>query len=178
MAGLIIKNSMKVLGIDPGSRFLGYGVVSKSGNRLDPLDYGTLKVDLKLETHLRLRSIYSGVKDLIEEHRPDHVAIEKVFFAKDATAALKLGQARGVTLLAVAESESQLFEYSPNEIKRAVVGYGHADKEQIAKMVTLILKINDFASADTSDALAIAICHLNSYVHRARTSGIQQGAST
>ena len=166
---------VRVLGIDPGSRFLGYGIVTKRGNQLTPEIYGTLRVNLKLETHQRLQSIYEGVSELLTAYRPDHVAIEKVFFAKDATAALKLGQARGVTLLSVAQSGATLFEYSPNEVKRAVVGYGHADKDQIAKMVTLILKIKEFETSDTSDALAIAICHLNSYVYRERMTQTNTG---
>lgn len=157
---------MRALGIDPGSRFLGYGVVVKKGNQLAPLEYGTLKVDLKLTSHERLLSIYRGVSQVLDLYKPEHVAIEKVFFAKDAVAALKLGQARGVTLLAIAERNIPLFEYSPNEVKRAVSGHGHADKEQIAKMVTLLLGVRDFDTTDTSDALAIAICHLNSYTYR------------
>jgi crossover junction endodeoxyribonuclease RuvC len=130
--------------------------------------YGTLRFNTKIEANERLIEIYRGVKKLIEEFKPTHVAIEKVFFAKNVVSALKLGQARGAAILAVAEAEIPIFEYSPNAIKQAVVGFGHADKEQVAQMVTRLLGVKDFASTDTSDALAIAICHLHTYTYQNR----------
>lgn len=154
---------MKVLGIDPGSRLLGFGIVSRTGSRLKPEAYGTLKFDTQKEANERLLEVYLGVKNVLTEHRPTHVAIEKVFFAKNALSALKLGQARGVAILAVIEANIPLFEYSPNLVKQSVVGFGHADKDQVARMVARFLHIQDFASTDTSDALAIAICHLHTY---------------
>ena len=157
------SHAFKTLGIDPGSRILGYGLVSKSGNSLSHHAHGTLKFNTKIDSNERLLEIYTRVKALIAEMNPDHVAIEKVFFAKNVVSALKLGQARGVVMLAVQEAGIPLFEYSPNEVKQATTGFGHADKEQIAKMVTLLLGVKDFSSADSSDALAIAICHLQTY---------------
>ncbi len=151
---------MKVLGIDPGSRNLGYGLISKEGNRLIAHCHGTLKFNTKVESNERLLEIYTRIKELIQQLKPDHVAIEKVFFAKNVISALKLGSARGVVILAVTEAGIPLFEYSPNEVKSATSGFGHADKEQIAKMVTILLGVKEFDTMDASDALAIAICHL------------------
>ncbi len=166
---------MKTLGIDPGSRNLGYGLVAKSGNRLQPLAHGTLRFDTKVESNERLLEIYRRVKALIEELRPDHVAIEKVFFAKNVISALKLGQARGVAILAVSEAGLPLFEYSPNAVKSATAGFGHAGKEQVAKMVTMILGAREFESSDASDALAIAICHLQTYGYMSKLKQIEKG---
>lgn len=104
----------------------------------------------------------------IREFKPEHVAIEKVFFAKNVVSALKLGQARGAAILAVAEAGIPIFEYSPNAIKQATVGFGHADKGQVATMVTRLLGVKDFASTDASDALAIAICHIHTYTYTSR----------
>lgn len=165
---------MKTLGIDPGSRNLGYGLVAKSGNKLQPLAHGTLRFDTKVESNERLLEIYRRVKALIGELRPDHVAIEKVFFAKNVISALKLGQARGVAILAVSEAGLPLFEYSPNEVKSAV-GFGHAGKEQVAKMVTMLLGAREFESADASDALAIAICHLQTYGYMSQLKQLEKG---
>lgn len=166
---------MKILGIDPGSRLLGYGLVSKSGSRLTAHGYGTLKFNTKVEANERLLEIYRGVRQLLAKYQPDHVAIEKVFFAKNVVSALKLGQARGVAMLAVVEAGLPLFEYNPNEIKRATVGFGHADKDQVARMVARLLGFakdaQAFDTTDASDALAIAICHLNTYSY---TSHIQK----
>lgn len=166
---------MKTLGIDPGSRNLGYGLVAKSGNRLQPLAHGTLRFDAKVESNERLLEIYRRVKALIEELKPDHVAIEKVFFAKNVISALKLGQARGVAILAVSEAGLPLFEYSPNEVKSATAGFGHARKEQVAKMVTILLGARGFESTDASDALAIAICHLQTYGYTSKLKQLEKG---
>lgn len=159
---------MKTLGIDPGSRLLGFGLVSKSGNQFIPHCCGTLRFNTKVDVNVRLLEIYRGVKELIAEHGPDHVAIEKVFFAKNVVSALKLGQARGAAILAIVEAGLPLYEYSPNAIKQATVGFGHADKEQVAKMVTRILGVKDFETPDASDALAIAICHLATHRNNVR----------
>lgn len=150
----------KTLGIDPGSRNLGYGLVSKNGNKLNSLNHGTLKFNTDTDSNDRLLEIYNRVKALLIELQPTEVAIEKMFFAKNALSAMKLGMARGVVILAVKEFGIPLYEYSPNEIKSAVAGFGHADKDQVAKMVTLLLGVRDFTTKDASDALAIAIAHL------------------
>lgn len=147
---------------------MGFGVASKAGNKLIHHAHGTLKFNTKVEANERLVEIYHGVKGLIEKHKPDHVAIEKVFFAKNVVSALKLGQARGVAILAIAEAGLPIFEYSPNAIKQSTVGFGHADKEQVARMVTLLLGVKDFDTVDASDALAIAICHLHTHGYKNR----------
>jgi crossover junction endodeoxyribonuclease RuvC len=159
---------MRVLGIDPGSRLLGYGVVSKSGSTLTSHGFGTLRFNTKVDANERLAEIYSGVRELLERFKPDHVAVEKVFFAKNAVSAFKLGQARGVAILAITERKIPLHEYSPNAVKQSVVGFGHADKDQVARMVTRLLGVQGFESADASDALAIAICHLHTYTYTTR----------
>lgn len=165
------SKSIQVLGIDPGSRNLGFGLIQKSGNKLSAVKWGTLRFDTKVEANERLLEIYQKIKILITELSPTHVAIEKVFFAKNVVSALKLGQARGVVILAVSELGIPIFEYSPNEVKSATTGFGHADKEQVAKMIQLLLgvKTKDLESLDSSDALAIAICHLQTYTYNART---------
>jgi crossover junction endodeoxyribonuclease RuvC len=147
---------------------MGFGVASKQGSRIIPHACGTLKFDTKVTANERLLEIYRGVRRLVEQYQPTHLAIEKVFFAKNVVSALKLGQARGVAILAVCESNIPVFEYSANEVKASVVGFGHADKEQVAKMVSRLTGITQFTSHDSSDALAIAICHLNSYRHAQR----------
>lgn len=157
----------RILGIDPGSRNLGYGLVTKSGNKLQALAHGTLKFDTKTESNERLLEIFTRVRALIAELKPDAVAIEKVFFAKNASSAFKLGAARGVVILAVVEAGLSIAEYNPTEVKQAVTGHGHAEKDQVAKLVSLLLGVRDFASADASDALAIAICHTHHHGTRA-----------
>ena len=147
---------------------MGFGVVSKTGVKLTAHAHGTLRFNTKVEANERLVEIYRRVKELIETHKPDHVAIEKVFFAKNAVSSFKLGQARGVAILAVTERSIPLFEYSPNAVKQSVVGFGHADKEQVAKMVNRLVGEQAFESNDSSDALAIAICHLHTYTYTSR----------
>lgn len=159
---------MKILGIDPGSRLMGYGVVSKAGTKLTAHAHGTLRFNTKVEANERLVEIYHRVRELVTLHKPDHVAIEKVFFAKNAVSSFKLGQARGVAILAVTEQGIPLFEYSPNAVKQAIVGFGHADKEQVATMVGRLVGVKDFESSDSSDALAIAICHVHTYTYTSR----------
>lgn len=159
---------LKILGIDPGSRLLGFGLVSKAGTKITAHAHGTLRFNTKVDANERLVEIYRRVRELVETHKPDQVAIEKVFFAKNAVSSFKLGQARGVAILAVAQDQIPIFEYSPNAVKQAVVGFGHADKEQVATMVGRIVGATNFESTDSSDALAIAICHLNTYSYTSR----------
>lgn len=169
---------MRILGIDPGSRLLGYGCVEVAARRMRHITSGTLEVyrpdtgprekgilrqpDLPLE--LRLLKIHQGLSKIITEFQPNVLVVEKVFFAKNALSALKLGQARGAVLLTGALHGLTLFEYSPNEVKRAVVGQGHAEKQQVARMVELILGVRDFKSHDASDGLALAICHAQTFL--------------
>ena len=154
---------MVVFGIDPGSRNTGFGVIDVEGNRFQCLDYGAARgVPRGGENDFpsRLRRIYRQLSLSLEKHRPEVVALEEVFHAVNARTALKLGQARGVALLAAAESGAEIFEYSPLEVKKSVVGYGRADKQQVQLMVSVLLHLDKKPEPhDAADALAVAICH-------------------
>lgn len=153
---------MRVLGIDPSSQATGYGVLEFTEDRYRVLDYGTIKPSRKAPFHDKLQEIKAGVDGLIDRHVPDEVAIENPFYAQNIKTALTLGQVRGAVLVAVAEHARPLFEYSPLEIKKAVTGYGQADKGQVKVMVKALLNIeDDDMEEDASDALACAFCHLN-----------------
>lgn len=154
---------MRVLGIDCGTEFTGYGVVDLlPDNRLVCLDCGDIKLSKRQSMAVRLSHIYLRLHQLITQHQPDEVAIEDVFYALNVKSALKLGQVRGVAMLAAAIAGLEVAEYSPLSIKSAVVGYGRAQKEQVQHMVTLLLKLDAAPeSPDAADALAIAICHIH-----------------
>ena len=153
---------MRVLGVDPGSRVTGYGLLEKRRNRLVCIDCGRVTLSHEVPFHVRIHHIYQFMVDLMERHRPDDLAIEDVFYAKNIQSSLKLGHARGAVLIAAVQCGVKIFEYTPLEIKKAVVGYGRAGKEQVRSMVQLILGIKPSdMSLDTSDALASAICHVN-----------------
>ena len=152
---------MKILGIDPGSRAAGYGVVEVAGSRLDFVCCGVIRVNTKNSFPERLLEIYQGVSEVIADQQPDQVAIEEVFMAKNPSSALKLGHARGVLMLAALQQKIPLGEYSPRQIKQAVAGYGNADKVQVQHMVKAILSLTKSPSHDAADALAVAICHSN-----------------
>ncbi|RMG02860.1 MAG: crossover junction endodeoxyribonuclease RuvC [Nitrospirae bacterium] len=155
---------MKVIGIDPGSIACGFGVVEKDGRgRLHCIEYGTIRPERGLALHERLGVLYKTLTEVIDRTGPDEAAVEKVFFAKGIKAALNLGHARGVALLSIAEAGLPYFEYNPNEIKKAVVGYGKAEKRQVQEMVKVILSLREIPQTDSADALAIAICHLNQF---------------
>lgn len=149
-----------ILGIDPGSRFLGYGVIEKSGNRLRYVDAGRLVLgDGPLVG--RLVQIDAFLSRYILEHPVQSVAIEGLFYQKNADSALKLGHARGVAMTACARGGLQIFEYAPTLVKKSVASFGHADKAQLAAMVRMILGVSHTWAPDASDALALAICHAN-----------------
>lgn len=150
---------MQILGIDPGSRATGYGLIRLEGNRLHHIDNGVIRPPEKADLAQRLLHIHQGLQAVIEQYAPDCSAIEQVFMAKNAQSALKLGQARGVAMLAAAGAGLDVAEYSPLQIKSAVVGYGRASKSQVQQMVKALLKLPEVAQEDASDALAIAICH-------------------
>lgn len=156
---------MRILGIDPGSRICGWGIIeeNKSPRSIVHVDCGLIAPKPSWSLQKKLGAIYSGLMEVIKTYHPEQGGIENVFFAKNAKSALVLGQARGVAILALEHSGLKVAEYSPNEIKKAVCGFGHAGKEQISKMVMAILKLPEPAQADASDALACAICHCNSY---------------
>jgi crossover junction endodeoxyribonuclease RuvC len=150
---------MRVLGIDPGLRYLGWGVIDVDGPRLRHVANGVCTSDPKADLAVRLLALYRGVQDVIAEHSPETAAVEQTFVNRDGAATLKLGQARGIALLAPAEAGLSIGEYAPNAVKKTVVGVGHADKAQIAHMVRMQLPGVEFAGPDAADALAIAICH-------------------
>jgi crossover junction endodeoxyribonuclease RuvC len=163
---------MIALGFDPGTARLGYGVITSDP---DPraIDYGIIATDANLPMAQRLVEIHEAVTELIQVFRPDSVAVERLFFAQNVTTAMTVGQARGVVLLAAAERGVPVAEYSPSEVKHAVVGYGKADKRQIQEMVRIMLGLEAVPRPDdAADALAIAICHVQIAPFRERT-GIQ-----
>lgn len=150
---------MRILGIDPGSRITGYGLVEKIGNRLRHMDNGAIITDSKAPMPERLQVIYRQLNRIIDEYAPQAVAIERIFVAKNALSALKLGHARGVAMLAGINAGLPVAEYSAVEVKNAVVGYGRAAKTQVQHMVRVLLALPEIAQEDASDALAVAICH-------------------
>jgi crossover junction endodeoxyribonuclease RuvC len=154
---------MRVLGIDPGTATTGYGVVEEASGELRALTFGAIKTPAKQPLPVRLQSIYRGVQDLVKEWDPAEAAVEELFFSRNVRTAMSVGQARGVALLALANASLSIAEYTPLTIKQAVTGYGSADKAQIQEMVRLLLKLDQIPRPDdAADALAVAICHLNS----------------
>jgi crossover junction endodeoxyribonuclease RuvC len=155
-----LSGSLIVLGVDPGTLVTGYGVVARRINEVHFLACGSISNNGNTSMPLRLKKIYRELCSVIAKHHPDECAIESAFYGKNAQSALKLGHARGVSMLAAVEKEIPTTEYSPREVKRAIVGSGAASKEQVQYMVKSLLGITDSKMLhDTSDALAIAICH-------------------
>jgi crossover junction endodeoxyribonuclease RuvC len=151
---------MRVLGIDCGTERTGYGVIETDGRTHRLVAAGCIRSSAKDALELRLLNIASGLRGIFTEFRPDHAAVEEVFFAVNARSALKLSHVRGVALLTVAEASLVVAEYSALEVKKSVVGYGRAEKAQVQQMVTSILRLSQpVVSEDANDALAIAICH-------------------
>ncbi len=163
---------MRVLGIDCGTEFTGYGVVELcSDDRLVCIACGAIKVSAREPMPVRLSRISTRLQELIAQHQPDRVAIEDVFYAVNVKSALKLGQVRGVAMLAAASAGLEVAEYSPLSIKSAVVGYGKAEKHQVQQMVARLLNLDEIPEpADAADALAIAICHLHTAATKERQS--------
>jgi crossover junction endodeoxyribonuclease RuvC len=152
---------MRILGIDPGTQVCGYGVIETSGADARALDYGTAR-GRGTSLPARLKVIYDGLQEVMERHRPDVVAVEGVFYQKDVRAAIKIGEARGVALLAAASRGVEVVEYAPAEVKKAVTGNGNASKPQVQQMVRVILRLREAPSPeDAADALAIAVCHFH-----------------
>lgn len=152
---------MKILGIDPGTRILGYGLIDKTSNKVRALDYGIVKLNAKDALPLRLKEIYWGLQSLYKKLRPDGVVVESIFYGHDASVTIKMGEARGIVLLSAAMHDLPIYEYAPAEIKKAVTGNGRADKIQVQKMVQHILSLKEPPKPyDAADALAIALCHI------------------
>ena len=152
-----------VLGIDPGTATTGYGLVrDREDGSLEQVTYGTILTPAGMPAHQRLSILFHQLNDLIFLHRPDGVAVEKLFFQSNVKTAIAVGQARGVVLLAISEAGLDLGEYTPNEVKQAVAGYGSAGKKQVQEMVRVLLGLAEIPKPDdAADALAIAITHLN-----------------
>jgi crossover junction endodeoxyribonuclease RuvC len=148
------------LGLDPGTAILGFGIII-GDSQPELVDVGVLETSSTTPMPQRLKTIYEGITALLTEYRPDAVAIEQLFFSRNVTTAIAVGQARGVALLAAAQADIPVSEYSPSEVKHAVVGYGKADKRQIQEMVRLILNLRVAPQPDdAADALAVALCHV------------------
>lgn len=151
----------RIIGIDPGTMVTGWGVVEAVGPSVNHIAHGTITTGGAPTQADRLSLIYRGVEEVIRSYKPDGMSLERVFFARNAQSALKLGQARGVALLAAAHHGLAVHEYAAVEIKMAVVGYGQASKEQVQKMVAALLHIGERMAADAADALAAAVCHIH-----------------
>jgi crossover junction endodeoxyribonuclease RuvC len=162
---------VRILGLDPGSRRTGFGVIECRGSELLPVAHGCLNV-ASATPAARLRLIFEGLKALFAEHNPAEGAVERVFVSRNADSALKLGQARGAALCAI-PAEVPVFEYAPRVVKLAVVGSGAAEKFQVAQMIRTLLSLGERPAADAADALAVAVCHahqrrLQAFIHRGR----------
>ncbi len=162
---------MIILGVDPGTAITGYGLIASDGDQLDMIACGAITTPASWQMPRRLQQIYRELTALIAQHQPTDAVVEKLFFSKNVRTALSVGQARGVALLAIAQANIQPHEYTPTEIKQAVVGYGRADKPQVQQMVRMLLQLDHVPQPDdAADALAVAICH----AHRARFERLSQ----
>ncbi len=151
---------MRILGIDPGIGRCGWGIIEEEGSKIKVLAYGCLETDSKEPTDKRLLTIFNFISDLIKKHKPEAVSVEKLFFNKNVSTALIVGEARGVAVLSAAKLSVPVFSYTPLEVKSAVVGYGKAEKAQVGQMVKVILGLPKVPTPDdTSDALAVGITH-------------------
>src|SRR5690349_16708520 len=154
-----MTHPIRIIGIDPGLRRTGWGVVEIAGNRLGFLGCGSVLTDDRAGLAVRLLAIHDGLTRIVEEYRPDEAAVEATFVNKDATATLKLGQARGIAMVVPAKAGMPVAEYAPNLVKKSIVGAGHGDKAQVRMMVGVLLPKADPRTDDAADALAIAVTH-------------------
>lgn len=155
---------MRLLGLDPGLRITGWGVIEVDGNRLSHVADGAVRVKAEGSLAARLATLHAGLEEVIQCHRPEEAAVEETFANRNPASTLRLGQARGVVMLAPAQAGMQVAEYSANVVKKSLVGAGHAGKQQVAMMVRMLLPGAELATPDAADALAVAICHAH---HRA-----------
>ncbi len=157
------RNGVIILGIDPGIAIVGWGIVEYKNTRFRTLAYGSVQTPAGLKTEERLKMVYEGICELIQKYRPDAMAIEELFFNTNVTTGIRVAEARGVILLAAMQAGLEIQEYTPLQVKQAVVGYGRAEKKQVITMVTMLLGLAKPPKPDdTADALAIAICHAHS----------------
>lgn len=154
---------MRILGIDPGYGITGYSIIDYIGNKFKLIDSGAIKTDAKMSFPLRLSEIYTDLNNIIDEYEPDAISVEELFFNNNAKTAINVAQARGVILVVGCQRGIPTYEYTPLQVKQAVVGYGRADKIQVQKMVKSILNVEKLPKLDdTTDSMAIAICHAHS----------------
>lgn len=154
---------MIILGIDPGLAIMGYGIIHYEGNRFKTIEYGAITTPSTMPTPMRLKKIYEELNEVINKYSPDAVAIEELFFNTNVKTAILVAHARGVAVLAAANNNKEIFEYTPLQVKQGVVGYGRADKAQVQQMVKILLNLSEIPKPDdVADALAIAICHAHS----------------
>ena len=151
--------SSRILGLDPGLRLTGWGLIEACGNRLTYVAHGTIKVTAKQDLDLRLKDLFEGLSEVVRDFKPDEAAVEETFLNKNPSTTLKLGLARGVVMVAPTVFGVRVGEYSANHVKKTVVGAGHADKEQVKTMVKFLLPTCGDVTFDEADALAVAICH-------------------
>ena len=160
---------MRVLGIDPGTAITGYAIVEETAGRLQAITLGVITTPAKTPLPSRLQTIYSELKEIVAEYQPEASAVEELFFSRNVRTAMSVGHARGVTLLALADSGLSIAEYTPMQIKQAVTGYGNADKHQVQEMVRMLLLLPEIPKPDdAADAAAVAIC----YIHRAKLDSL------
>jgi len=164
---------MRILGIDPGSRFTGYGIIDVRGDRATAVHFGVIKAGTG-EFPERLGIIFRGIRDLVVEYRPTEVAVENVFVSKNASSALKLGQARGAAICAAICEDLSVAEYSPRSVKQAIVGKGSADKVQVQHMVCVLLQLRETPQEDAADALGVALCHQHTQQSVNRMQALQR----
>ncbi len=155
----MVASAIRIIGIDPGLRRMGWGIIESLGNSLHFVASGTVTSDDKADMASRLCQLHDGLVAVIHTHMPDEAAVEATFVNKDAAATLKLGQARGIAMLVPAKAGLQVAEYAPNAVKKSVIGVGHGEKAQIQMMVKVLMPKAIFTGPDAADALAIAICH-------------------
>jgi crossover junction endodeoxyribonuclease RuvC len=152
---------LRTLGIDPGSRVTGYGVVEQAGGRIVRVDHGEIRIRNGEPFTRCLSRIFDELTEVIQRTRPDAIALEDIFYGKNVKSLIKQGHVRGVALLAASRSGVPAYEYTPLEVKKAVVGYGQAEKQQVQMMIRAILQLQETLPPDASDALAVAVCHTN-----------------
>lgn len=166
---------MRVLGIDPGYAIVGFGFIDKVGHKLTPVQYGAIKTEAHTPPEQRLLQVYESAGSLMDKYKPDTVGVEKLFFNRNVTTAFDVAQARGAIILAAAQRGLPIGEYTPLQVKQAVVGYGKAEKKQVQEMVKMFLKLSAVPKPDdVADALAVAICHAHSVVLTQKTNEVKR----
>jgi crossover junction endodeoxyribonuclease RuvC len=154
---------MIILGVDPGIAIVGYGIIECKGNHCTAIDYGAITTDANMMFPERLKIVYDRLTQIIDTYKPEDLAIEELFYNKNAKTVIKVGQARGVEILAAINQNIGIYEYTPLQIKQAIVGYGRAEKRQVQEMVKILLNLNDIPKPDdVADALAVALTHSSS----------------